>query len=435
MRRPFLSEQDANTSGDSILRGKGLSAGAEWRAHWPVVLAACSGMGLSTIAQYTVSLFIEPIEAEFGWTRAQIMSGMIISAIIGVTCAPLIGAAIDRFGPRRFGIAATLVVPACFALLGATSDNIWVWRALWLLFALSTILLQPAIWTSAVTGFFEKGRGFALACVLGGSGISSIAMPPLAYYAIEHFGWRMGFAAVSLFWLVITFPLVTLFLTSRKDRDRTSGIQASRAPVRNFGYVLRHLILSRKFLQVAIAGLLIATVVVSIVTSLVPIMTSNGIARGEAAGIAGMLGFASIFGRLTVGWLLDRIEARYLAAITLCLPLLTILLLTQMPHSVPAAIAAVLIIGLALGAELDLMAYITSRYFELAYFGTLFGTIGGFVTLAGGMGPVLLNMVYDATGSYDPALLAAIPVSLTAAMLFLLLGPYPTDVNQGQTIH
>jgi hypothetical protein len=47
------------------------------------------------------------------------------------------------------------------------------------------------------------------------------------------------------------------------------------------------------------------------------------------------------------------------------------------------------------------------------------------------MGPVLLNLVYDATGSYTPALLAAIPLSLTAALLFLLLGPYPDNVKSG----
>jgi len=404
-------------------------AGAEWRAHWPVVLAAFSGMGMSTIAQYTVSLFIEPIEADFGWTRAQIMSGMIVTATVGVLCAPLIGAAIDRFGPRRFGVAASLVVPVCYGLLGTTSDNIWVWRALWFVFALSTLLLSPALWTSAIAGFFEKGRGFALACVLAGSGFSSIVMPSLAYYAIEQFGWRLGFAAVGLFWFAITFPLLTLFFTSPRDRNRTAMDRPASQPRAGFGYVLRTVMLSRKFLQVALAGLLIATVVVSIVTSLVPIMSSNGIAREEAAAVAGLLGFTAIVGRLTVGWLLDHVEARFLAVVMLSMPMIAILLLTQLPHSVPAAIAATLIIGLALGAELDLLAYITSRYFDLAHFGTLFATIGGFVTLAGGMGPVLLNFVYDATGSYVPALIGAIPVSLTAALLFLLLGPYPESTD------
>jgi predicted MFS family arabinose efflux permease len=410
-------------------------AGAEWRAHWPVVLAAFVGMGMSTIAQYTVSLFIEPIEAEFGWTRAQIMSGMILTATVGVLCAPLMGAAIDRFGPRRFGIAASLVVPVCYGLLGFTSDNIWVWRALWFVFALSTLLLAPALWTSAIAGFFERGRGFALACVLAGSGFSSIVMPPLAYYAIEQFGWRMGFAAVGLFWFALTFPLLTLFFTSPSDRDRKAGARPATHDRPRFGFVFRNVILSRKFLQVAIAGLLIATVVVSIVTTLVPIMSANGISREEAAGVAGLLGFTAIIGRLTVGWLLDHVEARFLAAVMLSMPVIAILLLTQAPQSVPAAVAATLIIGLALGAELDLLAYITSRYFNLAYFGTLFGTIGGFVTLAGGGGPVLLNVVYDATGSYTPALLAAIPLSMTAALMFLLLGPYPQDVNQGKAAH
>lgn len=404
-------------------------AGAEWKAHWPVVMAAFSGMGLSTIATYTISLFIQPLQAEFGWSRAQIMSGQIITATVGIFASPFIGAAIDRFGPRRFGIAAGIVVPLCFGLLGTTNDNIWVWRALWALFALSTILLQPAIWTSAVTSFFDTGRGFALACVLCGSGFASIAMPPYTYEMIAMFGWRSAFWMISLFWFVLVFPLTLFFFTSARDRGRTlasaEGTGAAHIPVHDFWFVFRTVMLSRKFLQIAFAGLLIASVVVSIVISLVPIMTANGISRAEAAGIAGMLGFAAIGGRLTIGYLLDRVEARYLAAVMLCMPVIAITLFVQMPHSVPAAIAAVLIIGLALGAELDLMAYITSRYFDLAYFGILFGTIGGFVTLAGGMGPVLLNMVFDATGSYVPAMLAAIPISLLAALLFLLLGPYP----------
>src|SRR5690606_11455031 len=167
--------------------------------------------------------------------------------------------------------------------------------------------------------------------------------------------------------------------------------------------------------------------VVSIVITIVPIMEGNGIGRATAASIAGVLGFSAIAGRLTIGFLLDHVQARYLAAVMLCMPMIAITLLIQLPSSVPAAIAAVLIIGLALGAELDLLAYITSRYFDLRYFGTLFGTIGGFVTLAGGIGPVVLSYVYDMTGSYVPALLAAIPISLLAALLFLLLGPYPEN--------
>ncbi|MBV1918053.1 MAG: MFS transporter [Sphingomonadaceae bacterium] len=411
------------------------SAAAEWRAHWSVVAAACAGMGLATIAMYTTSLFIEPLEAEFGWTRAEIMSGYVLTAVVGVVCAPLIGIAVDRFGPRRIGIAASITAPIAFAMLGLTNDNIWVWRALWGVFALSTILLQPAIWTSAVTAFFSTGRGFALACTLCGSGLSSIAMPLLTYEVIERFGWRIGFAMIALFWFLIVFPLVIFFFTSPQDRDRISRSERSARISRDFGYVFRTMILSRRFFQVAFAGLFIATVVVSIVITLVPILTSNGISRGTAASIAGTLGFTSIAGRLAVGYLLDHVQARFLAAIMLCMPVVAIILLLQLPQSVPAAMAAVMILGLALGAELDLLAYITSRYFDLNYFGTLFGTIGGFVSLAGGAGPLILNLVYDMTGSYVPALLAAIPICLAAALLFLLLGPYPENLDASSQAH
>ena len=104
-------------------------APAEWRAHWPVVLAAFAGMGLSTIAAYTISLFIEPIEAEFGWSRAQIMSGNLFAAIIGVTCAPLIGAAVDKYGPRRFGIAA--IIHQAWRWLGRRWQRWWRRHGWW----------------------------------------------------------------------------------------------------------------------------------------------------------------------------------------------------------------------------------------------------------------------------------------------------------------
>ena len=205
-----------------------LTAGQEWRVNWLLVASAMAGLSFGAIPSATLGLFMDPLQQEFGWTRAQIMSGQMIAATIGVICAPLIGAAVDRFGPRRLGIAAGFVVPVCFALFGLTTDNIWVWRGLWAVYAVSTILLQPAIWTAAVTGFFTKGRGFALACVLCGSGFSSIVMPPFTYWAIETYGWRAGFAAIGGFWAALVIPLTLLFLTSVRDRDRKSGEAAMR---------------------------------------------------------------------------------------------------------------------------------------------------------------------------------------------------------------
>ena len=180
-----------------------------------------------------------------------------------------------------------------------------------------------------------------------------------------------------------------------------------------------------KFLQLLAAGFSIALVVVSVALTIVPILSSNGIARGTAAGIAALLGLASIAGRLTIGALLDRFSGRHIASVAVCIPIIGSLVLIAAPGSVPAAMVAVAIFGLALGAELDILAYLTSRYFKVSSFAMLFATVGGFVGLAGAIGPVLLNAVYDATQSYQLALWGVVPICVLSAALFLTLGPYP----------
>ena len=87
------------------------SAAAEWRQNWTVVLAACAGMAVAAVISYSSSLFIEPLEREFGWSRAQIMSGHSIASTLAVICAPFMGILVDRIGPRRIGIAAIVTLP------------------------------------------------------------------------------------------------------------------------------------------------------------------------------------------------------------------------------------------------------------------------------------------------------------------------------------
>lgn len=402
-----------------------MSSRAEWRGNWKVVLAAFAGVAASTIISYSSSLFIEPLQSEFGWTRAQALSGQAIASIAGVICAPFTGLLVDRFGPRRLGIAAVISICAATAMLGLTGPSLWMWRALWLPVAFGIVLIQPSVWTAAVTSLFASGRGLALAVTLCGSSVAAIIIPPLTYFLIETYGWRMAWAGLAGFWALATLPLIWFFFSSAMDQQRLSlpsslgMIAPPRPKLRQSG------ILTLRFPQLLVAGVCVAGVVVTLGVSLVPVLSSNGLTRAQAAGIASLLGLSSIAGRLTIGMLLDRMSGRFLAAFCVSLPIVGILILIGCPGSTLAASLAVLILGLSLGAELDLMAYLTSRYFKVENFGFLFGTIGGFIGLAAGNGPILLNASFDATGSYIYALWASIPICLFSALLFLLLGPYP----------
>lgn len=400
-------------------------ASGEWRAHWPVVFAAGSGMALSTLISYSLALFIEPLQKEFGWSRAEITSGQIIAAAMAIVLGPIAGGLIDRIGPRLIGICGAVLMCLATAMLSLATASIAVWHVLWVIVAIAVVLIQPTVWTSAVTSLFNEGRGLALAATLCGSGIASLVTPPLTYALIQNFGWRTAFVFLPAAWGIVIVPiLVLLFRTPLRARSPGKPRESER-----FGNVLsealrRHVITSR-FACLAVAGLAFAMVAVTLAVSIVPLLQDYGLPRSNAAHLASLIGLAAIAGRLTIGFLLDRLPARFVGSLCACLPIPAVLLLLTGGHSLATAAMAVLIIGVSLGAELDILAYLTSRYFDRGNFGLLFGILGGLVTIAGGCGPVLLNVVFDATGTYRLALVAVIPLCALAAFMFLLLGPYP----------
>lgn len=67
-----------------------------WREHWTVVLSSVFGIGLLTVYQHSTGIMTQPLEREFGWTRAQISLGPTIVAVVGCFLAPFIGMAIDK---------------------------------------------------------------------------------------------------------------------------------------------------------------------------------------------------------------------------------------------------------------------------------------------------------------------------------------------------
>jgi len=388
-------------------------------------MAASAGMANAAIASFSIGLFIEPLQREFGWSRADVSSGSLLSSVTVLVLGSSAGFMVDRLGPRRVAIVAVTAMAIAFSLLSLTGPSIWSWRALWVFMAMAVLIIQPMVWTSAVTGFFSAGRGLALAAVLCGSSICSMVTPPLTYWMIESLGWRHAFVGIALCWFAAVMPLILLFFTSVQDKERLGRSPVAFVARPGFFSNFRGEVLTSRFLRLALAGFSIAVVVVPVSTTIVPILSSNGLTRAEAAGIASLLGVASIAGRLTIGMLLDRFQGRLIAACVVCLPIVGSLILIGLPGSMLAASAAVVIFGLTMGAELDILAYLTSRYFKPVNFGMMFGTIGGFVTLAGGTGPMMLNLVYDATTSYVPALWGILPLCLLSATLFVLLGPYP----------
>ena len=400
-----------------------VTARREWATGWPVVIAAMAGFGISAAFTFSFGAFVGPLEQEFGWSRAQISLGLTVITLTGGLLSPAIGVLVDRWGPRRLGVPGVLAFAAFFGILGLTTDNVWVWWLLWFLLAFVFIAIKPLIWTTAVASTFDKQRGLALALALCGNGLASTFAPSLATWAIATFGWRMAFPIIGWIIGLIVFPIVYFWLHSGADKARAKGKNkvASAAPALA-GLSAKETFRTMQFAKLALAAFLFTVAAIGIVPNLIPILTSFDISRTQAALIAGAAGLASIAGRLVTGALLDRFNPNIIAGVVVTLPIASCLLLLAVPGSIPIAFLAAVIIGVSLGSEVDVVAFMTARLFGTVAYGTIFGVISGLWAIATGFGPTLVNLSYDITGGYGLALQLAIPLFAVTSLLLFSLG-------------
>lgn len=400
-------------------------ARSEWKDGWRVVLASLAGFTLISFYTFSFGAFIAPIEQEFGWSRAQISIGLSVITVTAGLLTPLLGMVVDRFGPRRVGLPGAIAYAATYGLLGLTTSNIWSWWGLWFLLSFTIIGIKPLVWTTAVASSFERNRGLALAIALCGGGIASSLAPSYSTWAIDMFGWRGAYPFLALSMGLVVVPILYFGLHSGADKakkDKASGkTDAPALP----GLSLRESFYSAAFVKLALAAFIFTVAAIGIIPNLMPILVSFEFSRTEAAAIAGVAGIASIIGRLITGYLLDRFNPNLIAGIVVLLPVVSCVLLGWAPGHTAVAIVSVAIIGLALGSEVDVMAFMTARQFGTANYGTIFGVISGLWAIATGMGPLIVNRIYDVTGGYELALQLAIPLFAVTSVLLFALGKPP----------
>jgi cyanate permease len=159
--------------------------------------------------------------------------------------------------------------------------------------------------------------------------------------------------------------------------------------------------------------------------NLMPMLTESGLSAGDAARALALLAVSVTIGRLLSGFMLDRIWAPLVAVLLVVPAAIGVLTLTLPGLSLTSAMIAVGIIGLVAGAEFDLIAYITGRYFGQRHFSELYGIQYAVFGLGSGTAPALYGTIRDMTGSYLPALLLSVGLLLGAVALLLTLGRYP----------
>jgi predicted MFS family arabinose efflux permease len=183
------------------------------------------------------------------------------------------------------------------------------------------------------------------------------------------------------------------------------------------------------YVRLLLASLFFTFTIVALNYQFMPILAGWGIEATNAAWLASLIGLASIAGRLTTGYLIDHFRASHVGALVFLLPVVAVLLLLDGQGNALAPALVAIMLGLTLGAEVDVIVYLTTRFFGLKNFGALYGGLLAALSIGTAIGPLVASMIFDKTNSYDQFFWLAIGLLLLSS-LFLFTLPKPPQIQE-----
>jgi len=394
----------------------------EFARGWKLLLSATLGvgLGLSPLPFYTSGVFVAPLSHAFGWTTAQVLSALIGTTLGAAAAAPFAGYAADRFGVRRVALTSCVLYGLSWLLLTFTNGSLLLFDASWAVVGIVGTGTLPLTWTRPVSSRFVVNRGLALGIALFATGLFGALVKLYAGFLIGHFGWRAAYAGIGLLPLCISLPVAICFFHD----EAGSEPQALRRDIA--GITLTGALTDRRFWTLGVTLICSAFALGGPIPTLERMLGTRGFAPASAVLLASFIGYGAVVGRVGGGWLLDRIWAPLVGFVLLALPSFGLMALasTQTLGFAPAA-GAIFLLGMSVGSEYDLIAFMTARYFGMRSYSAIYGVLYGFFTLGSGFAPSIFGHSFDMSGTYAHVLHDAAGLTLLGALLLLTLGRYP----------
>jgi predicted MFS family arabinose efflux permease len=394
----------------------------EWKAGWKMLAATMVCYCSNSLPATVTGALIEPLGSEFSWSRASVSSGVLIFTIGSMLFGPVVGHVVDRVGARRVALVGLPLQALTMGLVGLAGPSLWSWYISWSLLAFGQAWNGAVVWLNAVVSRFDRNRGLALAIALSFVALTYGLIPSFAVYVISTIGWRWIFFIFAGATLLVGWPLAFGWFYSADDlaRETRASGSGTAPPPRRFP---REALRSREFWRIAVALTIGAASVSTLLVHIQPVLIDAGVSASAAATVLLVFGAANVLGRFGAGYSLDRFPAHVVAAVVVALPCISYTILLAGQASLPGAYVCGFFLGLASGAEADLLAFLVSRYFRVASFSTIFGVLLGIFSFGYGLSPVVAGAVFDAIGSYRPWFMAICVLALVGALVILSLGP------------
>jgi MFS family permease len=386
------------------------------------VLASCFalnmfGRGLGD----TYTVFLIPLEREFGWSRSQLTGVYSIYLLINGFTAPVVGLLFDRLGPRWVYGAGMACLGAAFFLAGELTTLWQFYLFVGALVGLGVSLNGMVPGSALLARWYRARLSTAIGIAFSAIGVGTIVFVPLAQYLVGRYDWRTAYHALGLCMLTLV-PLVLLGLPWRRFAAGDPAQSAHKlAADATGGWTLRLALRNRLYWGLAQVFFCTAAGMFAVTVQLVAFFIDAGFSPLTAASAYGLLGMLSAMSVMGSGILSDRFGYRQTVSASFMGSAAGMILLFFMEASPSAALLWVFlpVFGLCMGTRGPIISSVCAKFFAGPNVATIYGTLYSTNALGAAFGSLLGGLLHDLTGGYTAVLVFGLAFIGLAAIPFL----------------
>jgi sugar phosphate permease len=364
---------------------------------------------------YGLTFFYDFWVQEFGWTRATVTSGNAFAKILVGLFGFVVGYLIDRFGPRKMMLTGILMAGGAVIGLGLMT-SLWQFYVFYIFSALGYMCGGPLPNQVLTSRWFDKARGKAMGFAYLGIGIGGMLAPQIAKALNVEFGYRHALVILGVTMIVLSFPMAWFVKDNPPQTGNSNTTDKPDEPKRDIKDILK----TRAFYLLLI-GSMCSIGAVSATSQNLKLFFSLDLkySQTRAANVLSLILAASIFGRLFMGWLADKIEKKYVMLLIYCLVASAIPLLYF--ASTPGVIYVFAIVfGIGLGGDYMIIPLMAAELFGVKVMGRVMGIVLTGDGLAEAIMPWMVGWIRDISGSYANGFSVLIVLAIVGIITVIL---------------
>jgi len=389
---------------------------------WRVIGGLMMNIALGTL--YAWSIFVAPLEKEFGWKRAQTSAVFGIAVVVFALTFIVAGRLQDKFGPFWVSLTGAILVSLGFFLCSYTSSLMWLYVCFGVIgglgngFGYATPIPVMAKW-------FPDKRGLAVGLAVGGYGAGSALFGPLAnLHLIPAYGVHTTFQILGGIFLVMT--VIGAFLLKNppagyRPEGWTPAPPTAKSGATTHDFTPGEVLRTPTFYFMWIAYALGSLAGLMVISQLVPFAKSVGIPGAALATmglVVGAVGNAS--GRILSGWMSDTLGRLNVLRLMIAVSMIAMPVLYLVGSNVTLLYIVVFVVYWCYGTQLSVNAATTADFFGTKNAGINYGMLFTAWGVAGYFGAKIGGTMYDKYHNYQMAFYTAGVLAAVALVAELL---------------